>query len=125
MDWRDIALVAVGGALGSVGRFALSSWLPTREFPWATLLVNIVGCFALGALLLPSGMEHGARLFVAVGVLGGFTTLSTFGAETVDLARSGHAALSAVNLIANGVGGPLAAWLGWRVALAAGASPAV
>ena len=119
-----MVLVAAGGALGSVARFTLSSWLPTREFPWATLLANVIGCFALGALLLPSGMEHGARLFVAVGILGGFTTLSTFSAETVDLARSGQAFRTAANLFGNALGGPLAAFLGWRAAVAFGAPPA-
>lgn len=121
MDWRDVVFVAAGGALGSVARFAVSSWLPTRDLPWATLLVNLVGCLAIGALLLPSGMEHGARLFVAVGVLGGFTTLSTFSFEVVDLWRAGHAVVAGLYLVATALGGPLAALAGWRLAVAVGA----
>ncbi len=127
VDLRDVGLVAVGGALGAVARFALSDAWPTRPggVPWATLAVNLVGAFAIGALLMPSGMEHGTRLFVAVGVLGGFTTLSTFSFEAVDLWRGGHAAIAGLYLAATGAGGPLMALAGWRLAVAFGAgSPA-
>lgn len=124
MELRDVLLVALGGALGSVARFALSDWWPTKTVPWATLTVNLVGAFAIGALMLPAGMEHSWRLFVAVGVLGGFTTLSTFSLETVDLWRSGHAAVAAAYLGATALGGPAMAWLGWKAALLFGAGPA-
>ena len=116
MDWRGVALVAAGGALGCAARYGVSTALATKGFPWATLAVNLLGSLAIGYLLLDHGMDHGPRLFVVVGVLGGFTTLSTFSAETVDLLRSGHLALGAANLLANGVGGPLAALVGWKLA---------
>lgn len=63
-------------------------------------------------------MEHNARLLVAVGLLGGFTTLSTFSVETIDLAKAGHTGFAAGNIIANGLGGPLLALLGWKAATA-------
>ncbi len=116
MDWRGLALVAVGGALGAVARYGVSSALPTKGFPWATLAVNLVGSLAIGYLLLGSGMEHNARLFAAVGFLGGFTTLSTYSAEMVDLWRSGHVPMAVASALANGVGGPLCALLGWKLA---------
>lgn len=115
MDWKGVALVAAGGALGAVARYGVSSAIPTKGFPWATLLVNLVGSLAIGYLLLDSGMEHGARLFAVVGFLGGFTTLSTYSAETVDLWRSGHVPVAVANALANGVGGPLCALLGWKL----------
>lgn len=113
---RDLLLVALGGALGAVARFGVSSALPRIDFPWHTLLVNLVGSFLLGYLFLDHGMEHGPRLLVAVGFLGAFTTLSTYGVETVGLVREGQARLAAANAVLNGLGGPLAAWLGWRLA---------
>jgi fluoride exporter len=111
---RDVLLVAAGGAVGSVLRFGVSTWLPTTGLPWATLAVNIVGSFALGALVLPSGADHSVRLLVGVGLLGGLTTMSAFSVETIDLLRSGHPGLAVGNLLANAAGGPLAALAGWK-----------
>lgn len=115
---RDLLLVALGGALGALARFGAYSLLPRIEFPWATLAVNLVGSFVLGFVFLDHGMEHGPRLLVAVGFLGAFTTLSTFSVEVVDLWRQHHVALAVASMVANGVGGPVAALLGWRLAQA-------
>lgn len=120
MDWRGVGLVAIGGALGALARFAVSSALPRLAFPWHTLLVNLAGAFVLGFLFLDHGMEHRARLAVAVGFLGAFTTLSTYSVETVELLREGRNTLAAANVAANGLGGPLFAVAGWRVAVALG-----
>lgn len=115
MDWKGVALVAAGGALGALLRFGVSSALPRMDFPWHTLLVNLVGAFILGAVFLDHGMEHSARLFVAVGFLGAFTTASTFSVETVALWSEQKIALAVLNAVANGVGGPLAALAGWKI----------
>lgn len=117
MDLRALLLVAAGGALGAVARFAVSTALPRLDFPWHTLAVNLAGSFALGLLMLDHGMESGPRLFFAVGFLGAFTTLSTYSFETIDLWRSGHAGLASANAAANAVGGPFMAWLGWRLSV--------
>ncbi|MEA3136667.1 MAG: fluoride exporter [Thermoplasmata archaeon] len=117
VPWRDVALVAAGGALGCVARFAVSSAWPRVGFPWHTLAVNLAGSFILGALFLDHGMEHSWRLAVAVGFLGGFTTMSTYSAETVDLWRSGQVGQALANAVANGAGGPLLALAGWRAAV--------
>lgn len=116
---RDIALVAVGGAAGCVLRFLVSTYMPRLEFPWHTLVVNLAGSFLLGLLFLEHGMDHSTRLLVAVGFFGGFTTLSTFSVETIDLAKSGHSMMALANMVANGVGGPLLAFAGWRIAVLA------
>ena len=89
---RDALLVALGGASGSVLRWALSSWIarlhePSR-FPWGTLAVNLLGSFAIGALLTLA-FERGAlptpfRLLLVTGVLGGFTTFSAFSLDAVE-----------------------------------------
>ena len=90
-----VLAVAVGGALGSGLRWAVSSSLPWRPpgFPWATLAVNVVGCLAIGALLAwllrLAGQPRWLRPFLATGVLGGFTTFSAFAVETVRLVDVG------------------------------------
>lgn len=89
--------------------------MPRLEFPWHTLLVNLVGAFLLGYLFLDHGMETTPRLLVAVGFLGAFTTLSTYSVETVELLREGHGRLAVANVSLNALGGPLMAWLGWRL----------
>lgn len=116
LAWRDVALVAAGGALGAVARLAVSALPPRAEFPWHTLAINLAGSFVLGYLLLGQGMEHPWRLAVAVGFLGAFTTLSTYSAETIGLWREGHALWAGLNIAGNALGGPLLAWLGWRAA---------
>ncbi|MFD1251922.1 MULTISPECIES: fluoride efflux transporter CrcB [Devosia] len=91
------ALVGIGGAIGAMGRYGLSQLigrLLPMSFPLATLLVNILGSLAMGvfvglmARLLPAWQAE-ARLFVAVGILGGFTTFSSFSLDTIVLMERG------------------------------------
>lgn len=113
MDAKAVALVGLGGALGAVARFGVSQW--ARDgFPWHTLAVNLAGSFLLGLLFLDTG-ESDARSFAAVGFLGAFTTLSTFSVETLTLWRGGAIGAAVCNVLANGIGGPLTALLGWWV----------
>lgn len=92
------AWVALGGALGSVARFALATVLAERigaTFPWLTLIVNASGSLVIG--LIASLGAHGvraldtaeARAFLMVGILGGYTTFSSFSLQTLNLARAG------------------------------------
>lgn len=121
-DWRDIGLVSAGAVVGALLRFGVSALIPSPTFPfvtfpWATLLVNLVGAFLIGALVLPSGVDHGTKMLVIVGFLGAFTTLSTYSFETVDLWRTSQG-LAVVNMVANGLGGPVMALAGWKLAVA-------
>lgn len=92
MNWLWVAL---GSALGGVGRYALAAVVDARfatAFPWGTLAVNLLGCAAIGWLAVFSErllLGEGARLFLMVGLLGGFTTFSAFSLQTLMLARSG------------------------------------
>ncbi len=100
--------VALGGALGALGRWSATSWIQTRTglaFPWGTLAVNVVGALLLGVaygafeqLRLPPEL----RAFLTVGFLGAFTTFSTFSYETVLLMQGGHTA-RAVGYVAGSV----------------------
>jgi CrcB protein len=85
----QVVLVAVLGATGALARYGLGSWLGGGSFPWTTLGINVVGCFALGYLLVwgPEHLDDRVATGLGVGLLGGFTTFSTFGVETHRLVR--------------------------------------
>jgi len=93
---RDIMLVGLGGALGSMARYAFGIALASASiaFPFSTLLVNVLGCFLMGALVGLGthfiSLAEPLRLLLAVGVLGGFTTFSTFSLETMQLLQRGQ-----------------------------------
>jgi CrcB protein len=105
--------VAVGGALGALGRHALDRVIEARSssvFPWSTFTINVTGCLLIGAVVAAIVDRHRAplwlRLGLTVGVLGGYTTFSTFGQETLDLLeanRVGVAALYSLGSVAVGV----------------------
>ena len=120
----SIALyVAIGGALGSLARYAVGLALralsPESVFPWATLFVNVLGCLAIGAVhefgVVRGGLSESLRGFIVIGILGGFTTFSAFGLESVLLSRDGNARLANINILAQVVLGLAAviagAWL--------------
>lgn len=97
---RNLFLVGAGGALGSVLRYLISAlWVKGLDggFPWRTLLVNLAGSIALAWLLRsgPLAVSEQTRLFLGVGLLGGFTTYSTFNYEVVELIRHGHSGQAA------------------------------
>ena len=100
--------VAAGGAIGSIARHGVNTFVqlkwPLLRFPLATLTVNVVGCCVIGILagLVATGrlpMRTGWREFVFVGVLGGFTTFSTFGLDTVTLIRLGDGQQALLNVL--------------------------
>lgn len=92
--WDVLVAVGAGGAIGSLARYGLAVALPTTpgEFPWGTLLANVVGCLLIGALmatLTEASRPHRLlRPFVGIGVLGGFTTFSTYVIEVIDAGRA-------------------------------------
>lgn len=90
---KEILIVALGGAAGSAVRYSVDRLYGTRDFPIATLTVNLVGSFLLGLLVgwIGDRLAPAVRLAIFTGVLGGFTTFSTFALETSVLIRSGHA----------------------------------
>lgn len=113
-----LAVIAAGGAIGSLARWGLSQALPhpATAFPWATFDANVSGCFGLGVLMVfvtevwpPSRY---VRPFLGVGVLGGYTTFSTYMLDTRALLLSRHAGLAGAYVVASLVGGMLAVWAG-------------
>jgi CrcB protein len=116
--------VGAGGFLGSVLRFTVGGvahrLLPTTQLPVGTLAVNVAGCFVIGLLGGLGESRHvfgpQARLFLFIGVLGGFTTFSSFGYETLALARDADYLRAGANVILNLGAGLVAVWLGLALA---------
>ncbi len=116
-------LIAVGAALGANARYLVGVWASGRfgaDFPYGTILVNISGSFVLGFLLsLSTGrlqLSPEARLLLAVGFLGAFTTFSSYAVESLNLWRDAGAWRSLLNVLGNNVVGLLAAVLGRSLA---------
>lgn len=117
MEPKSLLLVAIGGACGAVARYAISEWIPS-EFPWGTLLVNILGSFLLG-VLVSAGIanEHVTPemlLLIGTGALGAFTTMSTFSLDLIQLVDAGERMPAVSYMLANFILCPLSAFIGWR-----------
>lgn len=117
-----LLLIGLGGALGSIARYLLSVWIqPDRtSFPIGTIVVNITGCLAIGILATilygpSSTMRPEYRAFILVGILGGFTTFSSFGRETINLVNDHQYAYAAANVLISNILGLAAVWIGVRV----------
>ena len=121
----NFVLVAFGGALGSALRYAAALGCArladsSGSFPYATLLVNVLGCFLMGACL--PFAQHGAgatqnfRLLVMTGILGGFTTFSAFGGETMLLLNSDAPSRGVLNFALNPSLSLVAVWCGMKLA---------
>jgi CrcB protein len=120
---EKIFYVAVGGSIGCVSRYGLtllSVRLFSDRFPFGTLCANLTGCFLIG-LIFSLGAEKNIispsfRLFFVTGFIGGLTTFSTYGIESVNFARSGMMDTTLINIAANNIGGALlifaGLWLG-------------
>jgi len=122
---RELALVAAGGAVGACARYGVGEAWPTHpgRFPTTTLVINLVGAFLLGALLewltRHDHLDHWGRFVLGIGVLGAFTTFSTFATEIALLVRDGHGATAIAYAVVSLVGGLAAVltglWVtGWR-----------
>lgn len=117
--------VALGSALGGAGRYGVglwsAAWLGTG-FPWGTLIVNVLGSFIIGVFAAlssqvgPITISDDARLFVTVGLCGGFTTFSAFSLQTLNLVQSGAWAAAAANIAGSVVLCLVAVWAGYAVA---------
>ncbi len=114
--------VALGGAVGSVGRYGTSNLVERflgADFPWATLIENVLGAFIVGAFVALATVEQrglanpNLRLLVVVGFCGGFTTFSAFSLQTVHLIRDGQLMAAAGNIVASVAFCLIAVWFGF------------
>ncbi|WP_433800573.1 fluoride efflux transporter CrcB [Actinomycetospora sp. CA-084318] len=119
-----VAAVALGGAIGALARWGLGLAFPTPHgaFPTTTLVINVVGCLLMGVLVVHVAEVRTAhplvRPFLGVGVLGGFTTFSTFAVDAQQLLAAGHLGTTLGYLAATTLGSVGAAWLGLVLARA-------
>ncbi len=113
---RAFLLVGAGGAVGSMARYWVWTVIAPRSegFPWATMAVNITGSFALGFLagVLAGRLDDTVRYAVFFGLLGGYTTFSTFSVDTVELVRVGEMWPALANTALAVVAGFAVAWIG-------------
>jgi CrcB protein len=116
--------VALGGACGALSRYWLGGAVqratdPAGGFPWGTLVVNVLGCLAIGALagsdVRGGALSPGMRLALAVGFIGGFTTFSSFGLETIRLFQAGYGGRALLYVGASNLAALAAVALGWRL----------
>ncbi len=122
---RIIIAIGLGGACGSVLRYLIAGWTQqlsnSTTFPVGTLAVNVIGCLAIGIL---AGLSENAgvfgpsaRAFLLIGLLGGFTTFSTFAYETTALTRDAQFFSAFLNIALQVTTGLFAAWLGYKLHL--------
>ena len=117
-------LTALGGAVGATLRYGIGRWvqemLDRPWFPYNTVVINLTGCLVFGFIMgmVDRGRDVSPeqRTFLLVGILGGYTTFSTFGYETFALLRDGQLAPALANAALQVVGGVLAVWLGIALA---------
>jgi CrcB protein len=122
-----IGVVAIGGGLGALARYGMGLVLPTRagQFPWGTFLTNVLGCLLIGVLMVLVSEKWAAhrliRPFLGVGVLGGFTTFSTYAVEFRNLLQPGSVGLAFAYLIGTFVSAMVAVLIGvWVTRAVAG-----
>ena len=108
--------VFIGGGIGAIGRYMISLMLPRSPdtFPWATLTVNVIGALLIGLLAGLLLGRDGGRLFLVVGVLGGFTTFSTFSLEILQLIQNRDLASAVIYVLVSVFAGVVACWIGMR-----------
>ena len=119
-SFLSVLYVALGGALGSISRYLLGAWTLTLgksiDFPYGTLAVNLIGCSVIGFLSqlmeTRSAFTPETRAFIFAGLLGGFTTFSAFGNDTINLLREGRMFHALANVAANVIVGLALVWFG-------------
>ncbi|MEP0007228.1 MAG: fluoride efflux transporter CrcB [Balneola sp.] len=123
IDLLKICMVGAGGFLGASSRYIISeivqSRFPTSEFPYGTYFVNMIGCLLIGFLLALFAVKNWGneelRLFIFVGILGGFTTFSTFANDSFLLFKEGEALLGLANAGGQILLGLLFVWFGYSL----------
>src|ERR1700761_6158220 len=125
---QQYLVIGLGGALGSMLRFGLGSWIDAtvskagQVFPWGTIVVNITGCFVIGFIAAMSAPDSRTmisplmRQFIMIGILGGYTTFSSFSLQTLTLAQSGQWGGAVADVLISVVVCLLGVWLGAMLA---------
>ncbi|WP_298223398.1 fluoride efflux transporter CrcB [Flavobacterium sp.] len=117
--FKTLILVGLGGALGSILRYLTTALIQKNYpmvFPWATLVINVIGCLLIGIIMgtLEKNQitDSSMKWLLVTGFCGGYTTFSAFGLENISLLQNGHSGLAFLYIAASVVVGLLAVWLG-------------
>ena len=120
-----ILLIGIAGLLGTLARYYLSGWADEwwgGTFPIGTMIVNALGCFAIGFLFHATEEKYLVdpviRSAILVGFLGGFTTFSSFAVQSFTLLRGGEIFLAGVNILVSNIAGVILVWLGYALSRA-------
>jgi fluoride exporter len=117
--FKNFLLVGLGGAIGSMLRYAISLLVTVKQFPYGTFIVNIAGSFIIGAVLALSLknelFSNNWKLFLATGICGGFTTFSAFAAENMALLQNGKYGIALMYILASLLLGIAAVVLGFKL----------
>jgi CrcB protein len=118
-----ILLIGVAGLVGTLARYGLSAWVDTRwdsALPIGTVTVNLIGCFVIGVVVHLAEQQYlldpAIRAAILVGLLGGFTTFSSYAVQTFNLLAAGQIVLAAANLAISNIAGVILVWAGYTVA---------
>lgn len=118
-----ISLIALAGVAGTLGRFWLSGWIARsygETFPVGTMMVNLLGCFLIGALYHLMGerllLDPTVRTAILIGFLGSLTTFSSFGLQTFTLIRDGEFLMAGIYVAISNLGSLALVWGGYTVA---------
>ena len=119
----NITIIGLGGFLGAIARYTLGGlvhhFLPNGTFPYGTVAVNLIGCliisFLSGLVEFRQLFTPELRLFLLIGLLGGFTTFSTFSFETIALIQDSEIFRAIINVLIHVIGGLIAVWFGYNL----------
>jgi CrcB protein len=118
----NVFLIAIGGALGSVARYLLSTFVLRATgtlFPLGTFVVNVIGCLVFGAIAGAASqrvqLAPALRLFLLTGILGGFTTFSSYAFESFTLVRDGQFLWASLNIAGQVIAGLAGMWAGYVI----------
>jgi len=117
-ELNSLILVFIGGGIGASFRYLISLFIKNQSlgFPFSTFWVNIIGCFAIGILYsLLSYENQPLKLLFIVGLIGGFTTFSSFGYETINLYKNGQLQTALIYVILSNICGLVAVYLGVKI----------
>jgi len=118
MGWQVYVAVTLGSALGGLARYVMTNAIPSEDFPWGTVMVNVSGSFIIGFVAALTAVEGRfpasaeIRVFAMAGLCGGFTTFSAFSLQTLDLVREDQWLYAGGNIVGSLVLCLLAVWLG-------------
>ena len=119
--FKNLIIAGLGGAIGTIMRFGIYLLFKTSLFPYATLIINIIGSLMIGMVigisLKDEVFSNNWKIFLATGICGGFTTFSAFSMENLTMIQQSRYLLSLVYIVGSVTAGIVATWVGYRLGI--------